>query len=84
MRTTPSPRPRVRAARYPKSLDGGESEPVQEPAYNTNYKGKTTYADIAEQLRADTTLDLNGLDSEIFTITGYAKAMTSMRPGLAP
>ena len=53
--------------------DGGESEPVQEPAYNTNYKGKTTYADIAEQLRADTTLDLNGLDSEIFTITGYAQ-----------
>ena len=49
------------------------TEPSVEPAYNTNYKGKTTYADIAEQLRADTTLDLNGLDSEIFTITGYAQ-----------
>lgn len=40
---------------------------------NASYKGKTTYADIAEQLRADTTLDLNGLDSEIFKITGYAQ-----------
>lgn len=49
------------------------TEPSVEPAYNTNYKGATTYADIAEQLRADTTLDLNGLDSEIFKITGYAQ-----------
>ncbi len=40
---------------------------------NANYKGKTTYADIAEQLRADTTLDLNGLESDIFKITGYAQ-----------
>ena len=31
--------------------DGGESEPVQEPAYNTNYKGKTTYADICYAIR---------------------------------
>ena len=40
---------------------------------NANYKGKTTYGDIAEQLRADTTLDLNGLESDIFKITGYAQ-----------
>lgn len=50
-----------------------ESQPAVEPAYNTNYKGKTTYADIAEQLRADQTLDLNGLDSQKFKITGYAQ-----------
>lgn len=54
--------------------DSGESEAVEEAAgYSTNYKGNTTYIDIAEQLRSDTTLDLNGLDSEIFTITGYAQ-----------
>lgn len=50
-----------------------ESQPAVEPAYNTNYKGKTTYEDIAEQLRADLTLDLNGLDSQMFKITGYAQ-----------
>jgi len=38
-----------------------------------NYKGKTNYEDIAEQLRADQTLDLNGLQSEMFKITGYAQ-----------
>ena len=38
-----------------------------------NYKGKTNYIDIAEQLRADQTLDLNGLQSEMFKITGYAQ-----------
>ena len=48
-------------------------QPDVEPAYNTNYKGKTSYADIAEQLRADQTLDLNGLDSQMFKITGYAQ-----------
>ena len=57
----------------PAEESGAPAEPSVEPAYNTNYKGSTTYADIAEQLRADTTLDLNGLDSEIFTITGYAQ-----------
>ena len=41
--------------------------------YATNYKGKTDYESIAEQLRADTTLDLNGLDSQMFKITGYAQ-----------
>ena len=53
---------------------GGEDTPTLAPgAYATNYKGKTDYASIAEQLRADTTLDLNGLDSEMFEITGYAQ-----------
>ena len=42
-------------------------------AYAANYKGQTNYESIAEQLRADATLDLNGLDSEMFTITGYAQ-----------
>ena len=45
----------------------------EDGAYAANYKGKTNYEDIAEQLRADTTLDLNGLDSQMFKITGYAQ-----------
>lgn len=54
-----------------------ESEPAdivpEDGAYAANYKGLTNYADIAEQLRAEQTLDLNGLDSEMFKITGYAQ-----------
>lgn len=42
-------------------------------AYAANYKGLTNYEDIAEQLRSEQTLDLNGLDSEMFKITGYAQ-----------
>lgn len=42
-------------------------------AYDANYKGLTNYEDIAEKLRAEQTLDLNGLDSEMFKITGYAQ-----------
>ena len=53
---------------------GGEENPTVAPGgYATNYKGKADYESIAEQLRADTTLDLNGLDSEMFKITGYAQ-----------
>ena len=54
---------------------GGEqtNAPVGPGGYATNYKGKTDYESIAEQLRADTTLDLNGLDSQMFKITGYAQ-----------
>ena len=42
-------------------------------AADVSYKGNTNYVDIAEQLRADQTLDLNGLQSEKFKITGYAQ-----------
>ena len=45
----------------------------EDGAYAANYKGHTNYESIAEQLRADTTLDLNGLDSQMFKITGYAQ-----------
>lgn len=56
------------------TTEAAEETTEAEPAgYAANYKGNTTYADIAEQLRSDQTLDLNGLDSEIFTITGYAQ-----------
>ena len=52
-----------------------ETTPVETAPVDTsvNYKGNVTYADIAEQLRADTTLDLTGLASEKFKITGYAQ-----------
>ena len=57
--------------------ESAESEPAdivpEDGAYAANYKGLTNYADIAEQLRAEQTLDLNGLDSEMFKITGYAQ-----------
>ena len=52
--------------------DAAPAEPA-DGAYAANYKGLTNYEDIAEQLRAETTLDLEGLDSEMFTITGYAQ-----------
>lgn len=54
---------------------GGDDTPatIAPDGYATNYKGKTDYESIAEQLRADTTLDLNGLDSQMFKITGYAQ-----------
>lgn len=42
-------------------------------ASDVNYKGNVSYVDIAHQLQADQTLDLNGLNSEKFTITGYAQ-----------
>lgn len=52
-----------------------ETTPAETTPVDTsvNYKGNVSYVDIAEQLRADTTLDLNGLESEKFTITGYAQ-----------
>lgn len=40
---------------------------------DVSYKGNVNYVDIAKQLQADQTLDLNGLNSEKFTITGYAQ-----------
>ena len=40
---------------------------------DVNYKGNVNYVDIAKQLQADQTVDLNGLNSEMFTITGYAQ-----------
>lgn len=47
------------------------------PAYAeggaVSYKGNVNYVDIAKQLQADQTLDLDGLNSEKFTITGYAQ-----------
>lgn len=57
------------------SQPGGEqtNAPAEPNGYAINYKGKTDYESIAEQLRSDTTLDLNGLDSEMFKITGYAQ-----------
>ena len=42
-------------------------------ASDVNYKGNVNYVDIAKQLQADQTLDLNGLNSNKFTITGYAQ-----------
>lgn len=68
-----APAPEAPAApETPEEAAPAEAAPA-EAAYNTNYKGMTTYADIAEQLRADQTLDLNGLDSQMFKITGYAQ-----------
>ena len=58
------------APTQPDASGSGDTEPM---GYAANYKGKTTYADIAEQLRSDRTLDLNGLDSKMFRITGYAQ-----------
>lgn len=40
---------------------------------DVNYKGNVNYVDIAHQLQADQTLDLEGLNSEKFAITGYAQ-----------
>lgn len=40
---------------------------------DVNYKGKVNYVDIAKQLQADQTVDLEGLNSSKFTITGYAQ-----------
>ncbi|MCI8537201.1 MAG: hypothetical protein HFF18_00840 [Oscillospiraceae bacterium] len=57
----------------PASGTPAPTAPAAPEGYSTNYKGKTTYADIAEQLRADQTLDLSGLDSQMFKITGYAQ-----------
>ena len=44
-----------------------------EAAGNVNYKGNVNYVDIAKQLQADQTVDLNGLSSEKYSITGYAQ-----------
>lgn len=57
------------------SADGDtSSQEASEPVdTSVNYKGNVSYVDIAEQLRADCTLDLDGLESEKFTITGYAQ-----------
>lgn len=44
-----------------------------ETAGNVNYKGNVNYVDIAKQLQADRTVDLNGLSSEKYSITGYAQ-----------
>ena len=68
---TPTEAPaKTDAPTQPDESGSGETEPA---GYAANYKGKTTYADIAEQLRSDRTLDLNGLDSKVFKITGYAQ-----------
>lgn len=54
--------------------DAGESAAAtSETAGNVNYKGKVNYVDIAKQLQADQTVDLNGLSSEKYSITGYAQ-----------
>lgn len=61
------------ATEAPAEAAGSTQTAPEGTGYSTNYKGKTTYADIAEQLRADQALDLNGLDSQMFKITGYAQ-----------
>lgn len=58
------------------STDNSASESTtdnSETTGNVNYKGKVNYVDIAKQLQADQTVDLNGLSSEKYSITGYAQ-----------
>lgn len=58
------------------STDNSTAENVtdnSETTGNVNYKGNVNYVDIAKQLQADRTVDLNGLSSEKYSITGYAQ-----------
>lgn len=51
----------------------GADTSVDKEVSAVNYKGNVSYVDIAHQLQADQTVDLNGLQSEKFQITGYAQ-----------
>mgnify|MGYP000265968124 CR=1 FL=1 len=54
--------------------EGAQTDSASDAAASdVNYKGNVNYVDIAHQLQADQALDLKGLNSEKFTITGYAQ-----------
>lgn len=55
------------------AADAGAADVGAASSGDVNYKGKVNYVDIAKQLQADQTVDLEGLNSSKFTITGYAQ-----------